>query len=86
MGILNTCRPVTVTGKVATKDTKKGCTLIYMVDANGVAIPGGALLRIGNKTGHIYMEKNVSTKLGFDLNAYGQLRTVAKPGKAVRCR
>ncbi len=86
MGIANTCRPATVNGKVATKDTKKGCTLIYLVDANGVPILGGNLLRIGNKSGHVYFEKSVSSKLGFDTNLNGQLRVVSKPGKAVRCR
>lgn len=89
MGIANTCRPiapVTVNGKVAIKDTGKGCTLVYLVDATGCAITGGALLRIGNKTGHIYLEKKVASKLGFDMTYNGQLKVVSTPGKAVRCR
>ena len=86
MGIANTCRPTTVKGKVATKDTKKGCTMIYLVDLSGNAIPGGVLMRIGNKSGHIYLEPSVSRALGFDTNSSGQLRVVSKLGKAVRCR
>jgi hypothetical protein len=86
MGIANTCRPTKVNGKVATKETGKGCTLIYLVDTSGCAITGGSLMRIGNKTGHITIEPKVSTKFGFDLDSYGKLKVVAKPGKAVRCR
>ena len=86
MGILNTCRPAKVNGKVATKDSKKGCTIIYMVDLNGNAIPGGQLMRIGNKSGKVFMEKNVDKKFGFDLTYNGELRVTTKLAKAVRCR
>jgi len=86
MGIASNCRPVKVNGTVKTKDTGKGCTLIYLVDANGIATPGGQLMRIGNKSGHVHFESKISPKFGFDLTCDGKLRTVAKPGKAVRCR
>jgi hypothetical protein len=86
MGIANTCRPVKVEGKVATKDTGKGCTLIYLVDKNGNAIANSGMIRIGNKTGHIYLEKNVGSALGFDTDYNGRLKVVTKLGKAVRCR
>lgn len=87
MGIASNCvRPAKVVGKVAMKNTGKGCTLIYLVDSSGCTIPGGSLLRIGNKTGHVHLEPKVSTAFGFDLDSYGRLKTVTKPGKAVRCR
>jgi hypothetical protein len=87
MGIASNCtRPVKVYGKVAIKETGKGCTLIYLVDSTGCTISGGSLMRIGNKTGHIFIEPSVSTKFGFDLDYNGRLKTVTKPGKAVRCR
>lgn len=87
MGIASNCtRPAKVYGKVATKDTGKGSTLIYLVDSTGCTISGGSLMRIGNKTGHVYLEPNVSSKFGFDLDSKGRLKNVAVPGKAVRCR
>ena len=86
MGILNSCKPATVNGKVATKDSKKGCTIVYLVDANGNAIPGGQLMRIGNKSGHIFLEKDVHSKFGFDLTYKGELKLTTKLAKAVRCR
>ena len=87
MGIASNCtRPVKVYGKVAIKETGKGCTLIYLVDSTGCTIIGGSLMRIGNKTGHVYLEPNVNTKFGFDLDSKGRLKGVSTPGKAVRCR
>ena len=86
MAIVNNCKAKTVDAKVATKQTGKGSTLVYLVDpTTGIALAGGSLMRIGNKSGKVYFEKIISSKFGFDLNYAGQLKVTETLGKARRC-
>jgi hypothetical protein len=86
MAIVNNCKAKTVEAKVATKQTGKGSTLVYLVDPTyGTPLAGGELMRIGNKTGNVYLEKRVSSKFGFALDAYGRLQITSTLGKAKRC-
>ena len=82
MPIGNTCDKKYV--KIMTKQTGKGAQLVYAVDAKtGVTL--GNILTIGNKTGHVFLFKNIPSGIFADRDAYGRVKIVTTQGKAKRC-
>jgi hypothetical protein len=82
MPIGNQCEKTYV--KIVTKQTGKGAELVYAVNARtGTKIAD--IMTIGNKTGHVYLFKNIPSGIFTDRDAYGRVKVVATQGKARRC-
>jgi hypothetical protein len=70
--------------KIVTKQTGKGSEKVSAVDARtGVKIAD--IMTIGNKTGHVFLFKNIPSGIFTDTDAYGRVKTVSTQGKARRC-
>jgi hypothetical protein len=82
MPIGNQCEKTYV--KIMTKQTGKGAELVYAANSRtGAKICD--IMTIGNKTGHVFLFKNIPSGVFTDRDVYGRVKTVATQGKAKRC-
>lgn len=70
--------------KIMHKQTGKGAELIYAADAR-TGTPLANIMTIGNKTGHVYLYKNIPAGIFSDRDYSGRVKVVSVQGKARRC-